>query len=71
VVKQPGHEPHHLPPSSAEVKNAWSHTSTPPYAFMAWCLLSMGVIVPYVTSSENIDLLNIYNFSTYYSTIYK
>jgi len=38
---------------------------------MAWCLLSMGVIVPYVTSSENIDLLNIYNFSTYYSTIYK
>ena len=24
----------HLPPSSAEVNNAWSHTSTPPYACM-------------------------------------
>jgi hypothetical protein len=27
-------------PSSAEVKNAWSYTSTPPYLFMAWYLLS-------------------------------
>jgi len=26
------------PPSTAEVKNAWNCTSTPPYAFMAWCL---------------------------------
>jgi len=24
--------------SSAEVKNAWSYTSTPQYSFMAWCL---------------------------------
>jgi hypothetical protein len=28
-----------LTPSSAEVKNAWSYTSTPQYAFMAWCSL--------------------------------
>jgi hypothetical protein len=28
-VKRPGHEADHLPPSSAEAKNAWSYTSTP------------------------------------------
>jgi len=27
----------HLP--SAEVKNAWSDTSTPPYVLIAWCLI--------------------------------
>jgi hypothetical protein len=26
-------------PSSAEIKNAWSYTSTPQYVFMAWCLV--------------------------------
>jgi hypothetical protein len=36
-VKRPGREADHSPPSSAEVKNAWSYTSTPQYAFMAWC----------------------------------
>jgi hypothetical protein len=36
-VKRPGREADHLPPSSAEVKNAWSYTSPPPYASMAWC----------------------------------
>jgi hypothetical protein len=36
-VKWPGREADHSPPSSAEVKNAWSYTSTPPYTFMAWC----------------------------------
>jgi hypothetical protein len=29
-VKQLGCEVDHSPPSSAEVKNAWSYTSTPP-----------------------------------------
>jgi hypothetical protein len=29
-VKQPGREADHSPPSSAEGKNAWSYTSTPP-----------------------------------------
>jgi len=28
--KQPGREADHSPPSSAEVKDAWSYTSTPP-----------------------------------------
>jgi hypothetical protein len=35
-VTQPGREADHSPPSSAEVKDAWSYTSTPQYAFMAW-----------------------------------
>jgi hypothetical protein len=35
-VKQWGHEAHHSTPSSAKVKNVWSYTSTPQYAFMAW-----------------------------------
>jgi hypothetical protein len=34
VVKGPGREADHSPPSSAEVKNAWSCTSTHPYVFM-------------------------------------
>jgi hypothetical protein len=38
-VKRPGGEANHSPPSSAEVKNAWSYTSTPQYVFMAWCLV--------------------------------
>jgi hypothetical protein len=32
-VKQSGREGDHSPPSSAEVKNAWSYTSTPPIRF--------------------------------------
>jgi hypothetical protein len=32
-VKQPGRESDHSPPSSAEVENAWSYTSTPPMRF--------------------------------------
>jgi hypothetical protein len=31
----PGSEANHSPPTSAEVKNAWSYTSTPTYVFMA------------------------------------
>jgi hypothetical protein len=38
-VKRPGREADHSPPSSTEVKIAWSYTSTPQYVFMAWCLV--------------------------------
>jgi hypothetical protein len=38
-VKRSGRESDHSPPSSAEVKNAWSYTSTPQYAFMAYYLV--------------------------------
>jgi hypothetical protein len=38
-VKRSGREADHSRPSSAEVQNAWSHTSTPQYVFMVWCLV--------------------------------
>jgi hypothetical protein len=38
-IKRPGRETDQSPPSSSEVKNAWSYTSIPPYVFKAWCLL--------------------------------
>jgi hypothetical protein len=43
-----GHEADHSHPSSAEVKNAWSYTSTPLYAFMTWCSVkkSTGTSLP-------------------------
>jgi hypothetical protein len=41
-VKRPRYEADHSPPSSAEVKNAWSYTSTPQYVFMARCLVKYG-----------------------------
>jgi hypothetical protein len=37
-VRALGRESDYSPPSSAEVKNAWSYTSNPPYFFMAWYL---------------------------------
>jgi hypothetical protein len=36
-VKRLGREADHTSPSIAEVKNAWSYTSTPLYTSMAWC----------------------------------
>jgi hypothetical protein len=38
-VKRLGHEADYSPPSSAEVKNAWSYTSALQYVFMVWCLV--------------------------------
>jgi hypothetical protein len=38
-VTRSGREAGHSLPSSAKVKNAWSYTSSPPYIFMAWCLI--------------------------------
>jgi hypothetical protein len=37
-LKRPGREADFPPPSNAEVKNAWSYTSTLSYFYMAWCL---------------------------------
>jgi hypothetical protein len=36
-IKRSMREADHSPQFSAEVKNAWSYTSTPQYAFTAWC----------------------------------
>jgi hypothetical protein len=38
-VKRPEREADQSLPSSAEVKNAWSYTSTPQYAFTVLCLI--------------------------------
>jgi hypothetical protein len=38
-VKWPGREADHSPPTIAEIKKMWIYTSTPPYAFMASCLI--------------------------------
>jgi hypothetical protein len=38
-VKRPGREADHSPSPIAEVKNAWSYTSIPPYVFLVWCLV--------------------------------
>jgi hypothetical protein len=36
-IKCPEREADYSPPSSAEVKDAWSYNSPPQYASMAWC----------------------------------
>jgi hypothetical protein len=38
--KRPGREADNSPPTSAQIKKTWTYTSTPPYVFMAWCLVS-------------------------------
>jgi hypothetical protein len=38
-VNRQGREADHSPPSSAEVKNAWSYTSIPQHAFISWCIV--------------------------------
>jgi hypothetical protein len=39
-VKRQGREADRSPPTSAEVKKTWIYTSTPPYAFIAKCLIN-------------------------------
>jgi len=41
-AKRPEREADHSTPSSAEVKNVRSYTSTPAYVFMIWCLVKHG-----------------------------
>jgi hypothetical protein len=38
--KAAGHEAHHSPPTSAEIKKMWNYTFIPPYTFMVLCLIS-------------------------------
>jgi hypothetical protein len=39
-VKRQKREADYLPSTSAEVKEMWIYTSTPPYSFMAYCLIT-------------------------------
>jgi hypothetical protein len=39
-VKWQGHAADHSPWPGAEIKHTWSYSSTHPYSFMAWCLIT-------------------------------
>jgi hypothetical protein len=39
-VKRRRRDADHSPPSSADIKNTFTYTSTPTYVFMAYCLIS-------------------------------
>jgi hypothetical protein len=55
IAEDSEHEADHISPSSAEIKGAWSYTSTPQYVCMAWCLIK---------HREN------FTFYLYFTTIY-
>ena len=38
-TKHPRRKDDHSTPSSAEVKNVWSYTYSPPYVLVVWCLI--------------------------------
>jgi len=44
-VKWPGYEADHSPPSADDVNQAWSYTSNPAYASMAWCLIKHKMLL--------------------------
>jgi len=62
ALKQLGHEINHSPPSSAQVKNDWSYTSTPPVCLCGMdrenctCLTTvLGVDLSYTLSNGDKD----------------
>jgi hypothetical protein len=55
-VKRPGRENSHLSPASAQIKNAWSYISTPPYAFITLCLITKEIRLHGMVISLTSDL---------------
>jgi len=51
-VKRPANEFDHLPPGSAEAKNAWMYAATSLYAFMAWT--GRNLLLCYVSHFLNV-----------------
>jgi len=51
-VKRLGFQFDHLPPSSTDVKNEWSLTSVPLYAFVAWTVTNFPVMYHFI---KNLD----------------
>jgi hypothetical protein len=45
-TERPRDEAHQSPPTSTEIKKTWIYTSTPTYAFMAYCV-STGTSLPF------------------------
>jgi hypothetical protein len=55
-VKRSGRGADHSLPFSAEVKNAWTYTSTPQYAFTAWCSVkAQGQLYLYLYRYEGVS----------------
>jgi hypothetical protein len=52
VSKVAGREADHTPPSSAQVKNMWSHTSILQYTFMAWCSVKARGHLSYIATNS-------------------
>jgi len=53
--------------SSAEVKNAWSYTSTPQYASMTWCLKhgnNFKLTLPFTLGTSALNVIAKNNGST-------
>jgi len=53
--KRPDREATYSPPSNAEVKNAWSNTSTPPWLCLAWC--SVNLYLHFCVSTARVSAL--------------
>jgi hypothetical protein len=54
-VKRPRRDPDHSPSAAAEVRNVRSYTSTPQYAFMAWCSVkAQGQLYLYLLATLNV-----------------
>jgi hypothetical protein len=61
-VKKPGCEVNHSLPSSPEVKDEWSHTSTNPYIYMAWTGKSLPLLLLSLMGFK-VQLHHPYNFN--------
>jgi hypothetical protein len=58
AVKRPGREADHSPPSSADVKNAWSYNSTPPVRLHDnFTFLSLPLLMAVLCSSDLLYIL--------------
>jgi hypothetical protein len=68
-IKRPGREADHSPPTSAEIKNAWSYTSTAQFAFVAWCLVkkAQGQLYLLHILRSFIQVLVVFVFPTFLS----
>jgi hypothetical protein len=62
-------EAHHSHPSSDEVKNKWICTSTPPYVFIACCLITQGIICLLFYILYNKEFCALYNLATGFKCI--
>jgi hypothetical protein len=66
-VKRERREDGHPLPPGAEIKNARSSTSTPPYAYILWCLFRLRDVLPFTSyvlrsrSVSNISLMSLSN----------